>query len=73
MPIEVIDMYLTAAEISCHMQDVDLTPQDYDSPVKHQEKDIPGPLYRDLHQDLCLYASNFNRNRGKYFWIRSFI
>ncbi len=55
MPIEVIDMYLTAAEISCHMQDVDLTPQDYDSPVKHQEKDIPGPLYRDLHQESYAY------------------
>ena len=55
MPIEVIDMYLTAAEMSCHMQDVDLTPQDYDSPVKHQEKDIPGPLYRDLHQESYAY------------------
>ena len=55
MPIEVIDMYLTAAEISCHMQDVDLTPQDYDSPVKHQEKDIPGPLYRDMHQESYAY------------------
>jgi len=55
MPIGIIDRYLTAAEISCHMQDVDLTPQDYESPVKQQEKDIPGPLYRDLHQESYAY------------------
>ena len=55
LPIEVIDEYLTAAQLSVTMQDIDLTPQDYESPIKEQEKDIPGPLYRDLHQEIYGY------------------
>ena len=55
LPIEEIDKYLTASQLSVTMQDIDLTPQDYDSPIKEQEKDIPGPLYRDLHQEIYGY------------------
>jgi hypothetical protein len=55
LPIEEIDKYLTAAQLSVSMQDIDLTPQDYSSPIKEQEKDIPGPLYRDLHQEIYGY------------------
>ena len=55
LPIEEIDQYLTASQLSVTMQDIDLTPQDYDSPIKEQEKDIPGPLYRDLHQEIYGY------------------
>ena len=55
LPIEEIDKYLTATQLSCTMQDIDLTPQDYNSPIKEQEKDIPGPLYRDLHQEIYGY------------------
>ena len=55
LPIEVIDEYLTATQLSVTMQDIDLTPQDYEKPVVEQEKDIPGPLYRDLHQEIYGY------------------
>jgi len=55
LPIEEIDKYLTATQLSVSMQDIDLTPQEYDSPIKEQEKDIPGPLYRDLHQEIYGY------------------
>ena len=54
-PMEEIDEYLTASQLSVTMQDIDLTPQDYKSPIKEQEKDIPGPLYRDLHQEVYGY------------------
>ena len=55
LPLEVIDEYLTATQLSVTMQDIDLTPQDYEKPVVEQEKDIPGPLYRDLHQEIYGY------------------
>ena len=40
-----IDKYLTASQLSVTMQDIDLTPQEYGSPIKEQEKDIPGNIW----------------------------
>ena len=37
------------------MQDSYVTPQDNKSPIKELEKDVPGPLYRDLHQEIYGY------------------
>lgn len=54
-PPEMIQQYLTATTIDSKIQDIDLTPQDHDSPVKPTERDIPGPVYKDLHQMIYVY------------------
>ena len=34
------------------MQDIELTPQIYDSPSEPKEKDIASPIYRLLYQQI---------------------
>ena len=42
------------------MQDIELTPQDYKSPVQEREKDISGPVYSDLKQQIYAYLQVTN-------------
>ena len=55
LPIKVIDKYLTAAQLTVTIQDIDLTPQNYNSPVKYLDKDLPAPLFKELHQEIYGY------------------
>lgn len=55
LPIELIDKYLTATQITVTIQDIELTPQDYSSPVKFIYRDLPAPLYKEMHQEIYGY------------------
>ena len=54
-PSSVIDKYLYSNIIQFFMQDIELTPQIYNSPVQIREKDITGPIYKNLFQKIYSY------------------
>ena len=41
-PNEIIDQYLSLTNMISTIEDIELTPQDYDNPVQHVERDISG-------------------------------
>lgn len=46
---------MTATQITVTIQDIELTPQDYSSPVKFIYRDLPAPLYKEMHQEIYGY------------------
>ena len=60
MPEPVLQAYLTKNNFMFKMQDIELTPQDYKSPVQEREKDISGPVYSDLKQQIYAYLQVTN-------------
>ena len=47
-PNEIIDQYLTITKIDTKLQDIELTPHDYDNPVRYLEREISGTSFKGL-------------------------
>ena len=60
LPLPYLQAYLTKNNFMFKMQDIDLTPQDYKSPVQEREKDISGPVYSTLKQQIYAYLQVTN-------------
>ena len=54
-PSSEIDKYLYSNIVQFYMQDIELTPYIYKSPVQIREKDITGPIYKNLYQKIYAY------------------
>ena len=54
-PIEEIYALLTKNNFQFKMQDIEMTPNDYKSPSQAREKDISGPIYLQLFQQIYAY------------------
>ena len=54
-PDSVIDNFFQLNALEFKMQDIELTPQIYDSPSEPKEKDIASPIYRLLYQQIYAY------------------
>ena len=54
-PPEVIDQYLKNAYVSFKMQDIELTPQIYDTPVQLRGKEVNSPASKNLFQNINAY------------------
>ena len=54
-PSSEIDKYLYSNIVQFYMQDIELTPQIYSSPVQIREKHITGPIYKHLYQKIYAY------------------
>jgi len=60
LPQEQLQLFLTKNQFMFKMQDIELTPQDYKSPVQEREKDISGPIYSTLQQQIYAYMQVTN-------------
>ena len=54
-PQEVIDKYLKNCYVSFKMQDIELTPQLYSSPVQLRAKEVNSPASKNLFQNINAY------------------
>ena len=54
-PIEVIDHYLKGTFVSIQMQDISLTPEDYNNPVKERDQDIYTTVGKKLFKELHIF------------------
>ena len=54
-PPEVIDQYLKNAYVSFKMQDIELTPQLYDTPIQLRGKEVNSPASKNLFQNINAY------------------
>ena len=54
-PIEVIDYYLKGTFVTIQLQDILLTPEDYNNPVKERDQDIYTTVGKKLFKELHIY------------------
>ena len=59
-PLEVIDYYLKDSFISFQMQDIELTPQNYNSPIFQRDKDIYLKIGKKLFQEIHAFFQIIN-------------
>ena len=59
-PLEVIDYYLKDSFISFQMQDIELTPQNYNSPIFQRDKDIYLKIGKKLFQEIHAFFQIVN-------------
>ena len=59
-PKQIISQFLKKNQFMFRMQDIELTPQDYKSPIQEREKDIAGPVYENLLQQIYAYMQVTN-------------
>jgi len=59
-PLEVIDYYLKDSFISFQMQDIELTPQNYNSPVFQRDKDFYVKVGKKLYQEIHAFFQIVN-------------
>ena len=55
VPVEVLQALLAKNTFQFKMQDIEMTPQDYKNPAQPREKDISGPIYLQLFQQIYAY------------------
>ena len=55
VPKAVLEQLLAKNTFQFKMQDIEMTPQDYKSPAQAREKDISGPIYLTLYQQIYAY------------------
>ena len=55
VPVEVLQALLARNTFQFKMQDIEMTPQDYKNPAQPREKDISGPIYLQLFQQIYAY------------------
>ena len=60
MPLPVIQQFMTKNQFMFKAQDIELTPQNYSYPVQIREKDISGPVYSSLLQQIYAYMQVTN-------------
>ena len=54
-PMDIIDKFLSYNIFTINIEDIELTPQIYNSPVQRIRKDIIGPIYKKLYQQIYAY------------------
>ena len=54
-PIEQIEAALNYALITVKIQDIELTPENYDSPTEVRGKELSSPVYKNLYQNIAAY------------------
>jgi hypothetical protein len=59
-PKEIIEKYITSTLIEFKMQDIELTPQYYNSPIEFQRRDIQGVAFKDLLQNIYTHLQIVN-------------
>ena len=59
-PLNVIQQYLTQTFVTFKLEDVDLTPQIYDSPVKLRGKEVSANVGKSLFQDVHTFFQVVN-------------
>ena len=59
-PIEVIDYYLQDTFISFQMQDIELTPQNYNSPALQRDKDFYAKIGKKIFQEIHAFFQIVN-------------
>ena len=59
-PLPLIQKFMTKNQFMFKAQDIELTPQNYSSPVQEREKDIAGPVYANLLQQIYAYMQVTN-------------
>ena len=59
-PIEVVKQYLTQTFVTFEMEDIDLTPQIYNSPVELRSEEISASIGKSLFQDIHLFFEVVN-------------
>ena len=53
-PMETIEKYLTITNMDTKIQDIELTPQDYDNPVQHLERDLSGKGFKGFQPSILV-------------------
>ena len=53
--LSTIDKYLYTNALQFYFQDIDLTPEDYDSPTKNGNRVIVAPIFKNLYQKIFTY------------------
>ena len=64
-PQEIIDNYLTRTFVTFKMEDIDLTPQFYYSPVSLRRREVTTNLWANLFQDIYYYFQVINIETDK--------
>jgi len=59
-PIEVIDYYINDSFVSFEMQDVELTPQNYNSPALQRDKDFYTKIGKEIFQEMHVFFQIVN-------------
>ena len=59
-PKEIIEKYITSTVIEFKMQDIELTPNIYSSPVQFERRDIQGVAFKDLLQNIYTHLQIVN-------------
>jgi len=59
-PIEIIDYYLKNTFFSFQLQDVELTPQNYSTPVRARNQDVYTTVGKKLYQEFHIYFQIVN-------------
>ena len=54
-PIEEIQQKLDYSMVSVKIQDIELTPENYDSPTQIRGKELSSPSYKNLYQNINAY------------------
>ena len=54
-PIEQIEAALNYALITVKIQDIELTPENYNSPTEVRGKELSSPVYKNLYQNIAAY------------------
>ena len=52
---DVLQALFTKNNFQFKMQDIEMTPQDFKNPVQPREKDVSGPIYLELYQQIYAY------------------
>ena len=54
-PLEEIESKLTKSMVSVKIQDIELTPENYESPTQERGKELSSPAYINLYQNINAY------------------
>ena len=57
---EELDKYLKKSYVSFKMQDIELTPQIYHTPIKLRAKEVSSPVWKNLYQNINSYFKIIN-------------
>jgi hypothetical protein len=63
--ISILEKFFEKNSITFNIQDIELTPHIYDTPSQPLEKDINGPAFKSLYQQLYTYMDIVNLETDK--------
>jgi hypothetical protein len=63
--ISILEKFFEKNSITFNIQDIELTPYIYDTPSQPLEKDINGPAFKSLYQQLYTYMDIVNLETDK--------